>query len=467
MRRPPPLAATRTLVTLVVLAAACARSPSPDERPRLAGAARGWNVLLLSVDTLRADRLGAYGYRRHATSPRFDALLARGVRFERAMAPRASTWPSLATVLTGLYPSGHGVVENGYALPDELPTLPLQLRQAGYRTGAFLSNMCKANHQGWDSFACAGGADGRANREALAWTATLDGGRPFFLWVHYMGAHPPYYNGGDLAARVLDPGYAGPLAPRRHVLDRVMLERQPLGERDLAHLDAIYDAAVMGTDRRAGELLDGLAAQGRLERTLIVFLADHGEELYQHHGYLYHACSVYQTTLHVPLALVAPGLLAEGAAVPQTVELVDLAPTVYALLGLPTPAEPHGVPLVGYLERPGEGGAGKPAYSEYGTSRVHTVLAGRFKLIDNPDGLSPVCLEDAPPDFYPIRRTELYDLEADPGETRDLAAGHPARVAELQQLIRRRFADLGRRDGPQEIPEELKRELRALGYIAN
>jgi arylsulfatase A-like enzyme len=434
-------------------------------------------VVLLTIDTLRADRLGFYGYGsdrgsgRRATSPALDAQLGAGVAFDRACSQRAATWPSLASLLSGLYPSGHGVEENGYGFPDDLPTLPKLLRAAGYRTGAFLSNMCDANHQGWDAFGCSGGRDGKTVRAALAWTAGLDGGRrqPFLLWVHLFGAHPPYYNGGELASQ-LDPGYQGSLEPRKWRLDAVMARHERLDAADLRHLDALYDAAVIGSDRLAGELLAGLRRAGYLDHALVVVAADHGEELYAHHGYLYHACSVYQTTLRVPLGIAAPGLLPAGARVPQAVELIDVLPTLLALLAVPAPpGRLDGRSLVPYLERPGGGGAGKPAFSEYGASRIHTVVRQDWKLVDNPDRLDPACipgLPGQPPLRFPIGRSELYDLARDPGETSNLAASHAAQVAELAHLIDQRFANLPRRAHPQQIPEKLRKELSNLGYVA-
>lgn len=454
------------LAAFVLLAACGPEPPAQPERRQLGGRAKGWNVVLLTVDTLRADRLGAYGYAARANSPRIDAQLASGVQFQQAMAQRASTWPSLASLLSGLYPSGHGVVENGYGFPDDLPTLPKLLQAAGYQTGAFLSNMCQANHQGWDAFACSGGQDGKSVRRALEWTREIDGGRPFLLWVHLFGAHPPYYNGGDLANQ-LDPGYTGPLGPKKRLLDPVMTGPMKLDARDVRHLDALYDAAVQGSDRLSGSLLDGLREAGRLERTVFLFTADHGEELYQHNGYLYHSCSVYQTTLHVPLGFAAPGLLPAGARVPQTVELIDVLPTLLDLLGAPRPAEQHGRSLVPYLERPGAGGAGKPAFSEYGSTAIRTVVQGNWKLIHNPDGLSPVCIPDAPPDHYPIGREELYDLSRDPAETANLAAAEPGRVAALAKLLRERFTGLRNRARPQEMSDELKKKLNELGYVAH
>lgn len=459
MRRPCP-------VLLAVLCLACGGAEPAADRP-LDGAAKGYNLVLLTIDTLRADRLGAYGYAERPTSPHLDAELAHGVVFEQAMAQRASTWPSLASLLSGLYPRAHGVEENGYGFPDELPTLPKALHGAGYATAAFLSNMCQANHQGWDAFACAGGQDGKTVARALEWVTARPKDRPFFLWVHLFGAHGPYYNGGGLA-ETLDPGYRGPVGPKKWQLNRIMTERLALEPRDLRHLDALYDAAVIGSDRSSGRLLEGLFAQAPRERTLVVFSADHGEELYDHHGYVYHACSVYQTTLHVPLAFVAPGLLPAGGRVAPTVELIDVLPTVLDLLAVPRPNGLQGRSLLRYLSRPGDAhGPGKPAFSEYGSTAIQTVLDGDLKLIVNPDGIDPVCIPDAPPGHYPIGQEELYDLAADPGEKENLASRRPAEVERLRALLAQRFGGIPRRGGKQEVPAGLKEELKALGYVAH
>jgi arylsulfatase A-like enzyme len=281
-----------------------------------------------------------------------------------------------------------------------------------------------------------------------------------------MAAHAPYYNGGGRAAR-WDPSYEGPVAPRKRPLDRIMQAPIPLSPRDVTHLDAVYDAAIRGTDEISGALLEELRRRGLLERTVIVFLADHGEDLYDHHGYLYHACSVYQTTLHVPLGVVARGIIPAGIAIEQTVELIDVLPTVLELLGIEPPAEQHGVSLVPYLADPGTERRGRPAFSEYGDSQIRTVLAGRFKLVNNPQAITPRCMEGVADDFYPIGRTELYDLEADPQERVNLAASRPEKVAELQGLIGRRWARLTNRVRRQELPDEIKKQLRALGYVAD
>lgn len=452
----------------LVLAYGCSPSaPSPAAKSDLRGAAGGWNVLLLSIDTLRGDRLGAFGYTERPNTPNLDQEVVQGVRFRAAMAQRAATWPSLASVLSGLYPSSHGVLGNGYAFPADVMTLPKVLQQSGYQTGAFLSNMCSAGHTGWESFKCTSSNDSRANRAALEWAAQLQPAHPFFLWVHYFGPHPPYYNGGERAKTELDPDYAGRLVPRKAALDEIMLARQPLTVGDVHHLNALYDAAVMGTDSRAGELLTALRSAGRLDHTIVVVLADHGEELYEHNRYFYHSCSVYQSTLHVPLAVIAPGLLAPGGEVRQPVELIDVMPTVLELLGVPLPTGGQGTSLVPYLSRPDGGGGGKPAYSEYDTSQIRTVLADGWKLVDNPENLAPDCVPGAAPGFYPIGRTELYDLAKDPGELHNLAAEQPGKVAQLRALLAKRFGSLARRRGKQRIPQGLSEELKSLGYVAN
>ena len=465
------LAWRHSLLAFAILAAtSCSQ---PDEQPEpgnvLAGSADGRNVILITVDTLRADRLGAFGHRVGdiSPSPRIDALLASGVRFTSAIAPRAITWPSLASVLTGLYPSGHGVFENGYELIEGIPTLATLLAGRGYQTGRFMSNMCRANHLGWDHSFCSRGVDSKINPEALTWVDQVDPDGPFLLWAHYFGAHSPYYNGGDRASKRLDPGYEGPVAPKKGWLNRIMTEEIALGADDIRHLDALYDAAVMGSDGFTGELLDGLEEKGLLSSSLIVFLADHGEDLYDHNQYIYHACSVYQSGIQVPLAFVAPGLLPVSTVVDQTVELMDVTPTILDLLGISPPESFHGISLAPLLQGSDLSDLGRPAFSEYGSSRIHTVQLGPWKLVDNPDHDSPYCLPGAPEGHYPLAQVELYNLADDPLETTNLAAEYPEKVAELKELIRQRFANLPSRLDAQDLPEDLKKELEALGYVAN
>lgn len=458
---------------LLLAALGCAQPPSTSTddvarktREDFLGAATGWNVVLISIDTLRADRLNSYGYATRTTSPEMDALIAEGLRFDQASAPRGETWPSLATALTGLLPSGHGLVHNGASFPEDLPTLPLLLDAEGYQTGAFYSNMCGANHLGWDTKSCTNG-DHRLLAQAGEWLGQVTTDEPVLLWTHFFGAHGPYYNGGDLA-RQWDPDYDGIVAPKKGVLNRIQTEGIALDERDVEHLDAVYDAAVFGTDLRIGQLLDTVATHLDMDRTIVVLIADHGEDLYQHNGYLYHACSVYESSLRVPFALVAPGLIGAGGVVHQPVELADLLPTLLDLLGLDAPTCQHGQSLVPYLVRPDRDGTGKPAVSEYGFAPIGTVREGDWKLIENPTGHRQVCLPGTDEDFYPIEVAELYDLAADPLEQSNVASAQPERVETLSALRKERVARLCRPDVDLEqldlSPEQIK-ALEDMGYV--
>jgi arylsulfatase A-like enzyme len=234
----------------------------------------------------------------------------------------------------------------------------------------------------------------------------------------------------------------------------------------------------MGTDGLIGELLRGLSALGENERTLVVFLADHGEDLYQHNQYLYHACSVYQSSLHVPLAFVAPGLLPAGAAIAGPVELSDVLPTMLELLGLPPPDCIHGRSLVPAIERAVasrdseldvDGHFAGQAMSEYGDSLVSTFQEGSWKVVSNPDREAVPCMQGVPAGFYPIGETELYDLASDPGEQLDLSISHPEEAARLRERQTLRRASLcaapaAAREA-EALPDDVRRQLEELGYV--
>ena len=466
------------MACLAIALSMCALSCSPPttdsgrEAPQrtredLLGAASGWNVVLISIDTLRADRLNAYGYDVRTTSPEMDALIGAGLRFDQATAPRGETWPSLATALTGLLPTGHGLVHNGDSFPEGLPTLPLILDEQGYQTGAFYSNMCDANHLGWDTNSCTSSQDQRLLVQAEEWLKQVNSDEPVLLWTHFFGAHGPYYNGGDLA-RQWDPDYDGIVAPKKGVLNRIQTQGIELDEADLRHLDAVYDASVFGTDLRVGRLLDLVAQHLDRERTIVVLIADHGEDLYQHNGYLYHSCSVYESSLRVPFSIVAPGLIEPGGVTPQPVELADLLPTLLDLLGLDFPACQHGQSLLPYLVRPDREGAGKLALSEYGIAPIGTVRQGDWKLIENPTDHRQVCLAGTDENFYPIGTAELYDLGSDPREQTNLVSTQPERAEQLSALRKERIGRLCRPDvdlEQQELSPERIKALEDLGYV--
>jgi arylsulfatase A-like enzyme/Tfp pilus assembly protein PilF len=405
-------------------------------------ASRHPNLLLITIDTLRADRVGAYGATSGAT-PALDALAARGVRFDQAQTAVPLTGPSHATILTGQYPPAHGVRGNVvFTLGTKYPTLAMQLKREGYVTGAFVGAYPVAAAfgfgQGFDTFnedfheTTPGepGAERRANEvadAALRWLESsstkptlFERGRPFFAWLHFYDPHAPY----------------APPAPYR---DR-------FGGRP-------YDGEIAFTDAQVGRVLDWLRTSGHDADTVVMLMADHGEGLGDHHERM-HAVLVYQSTMRVPLIASGPGL-PSGVVVPARVGTIDVAPTILGLLGFD--ADPS---MPGRDLRPLATGKSIAAAALYGESlfgrlnchwaTLRSSVKDNWKLIL---GVEP----------------ELYDLARDPGETNDLARTDPARVQsmsiELQQALQK-MAPKGDRAQPNAATPEQERQLRSLGYTA-
>lgn len=401
------------------------------------GAGTPRNLLLVTIDTLRADRVGAYGYAA-ARTPHLDALAAAGLRFERAATVAPLTLPAHSSILTGTFPGWHGVRDNGgFYLGDEQTTLAEVLRERGFRTGGFVASFVLDRRWGTaqgferffdefdlERFKDAHGMDAiqrPANEvvdRAAAWLAE-DGARPFFAWVHLYDPHTPYD------------------AP------------EPWRGRFPATQDGAYDAEIAFADDQLGRLLDALG--GRRKDTLVVVAGDHGEMLgersEQTHGYF-----IYEPVTRVPLLMAGPGWPAR--VVPDQVRTVDVMPTVLARLGVPAPAAVQGADLAPLAR--GER-TSLLAHSEswypryhYGWSELRSVQDGRFKLIHAP-------------------RPELFDLQDDPHEARDLAAEQPERVATLTRALEgleRRVANVAAASGPQALDAETEERLAALGYVA-
>ncbi len=285
------------------------------------------NLLLISIDTLRADHLSAYGYERE-TSPAIDALAREGVLFENLIAQRGSTWPSLTSILTSMYPRSHGVRANGMHLDASKRILAQWLQERGYATGAFLTNMTTAPNRGFDvkpEIPKGADRDLRATRTALRWIRRQRE-RPFFAWLHLMAPHHPYRPSGSLPEG-FDTGYRGELDGSHETLHGIYARRDALTQAELAHIVSLYDADVAQADAHVKQLLDGLDRAGLAESTLVVLVSDHGEELYQHNHYFFHAYSIYESVLRIPLILRLPGVLPAGLRVSDVIETVDLAPT--------------------------------------------------------------------------------------------------------------------------------------------
>jgi choline-sulfatase len=409
---------------LVLAAAALAGCGGGRSAPR----ADAPSVLLVSIDTLRSDRVGAYGAKYGAT-PTIDALAAEGLRCEKAMSPAPITLPAHATLFTGLYPPRHGVRHNGiFRLASERTTLAERFRDAGYATGAVVGAVVLERRYGLDqgfdryddrfagSHANVTGYLERSAADvtasALRWLGETKG--PFFLFAHYYDPHAAYVPPAPWSER-----FAG----------------------------APYEGEIASVDAALGALLDGLRAQGRLDRTIVVVTSDHGESLGEH-GERTHSYGLYDATLSIPLVLRGPGVPA-GKTVPGVVTLASVAPTLLALAGLPALPETDGEDLVARLAAPARAGE---AYAE--------TLATQLD-----HGWAPLHALRTPAHHY-VRapRSELYDVAKDP---RELANRFPGAAA----------AEIAALDGPidallaQAVPLRRSavdaatlRELRALGY---
>jgi arylsulfatase len=418
--------------------------------------------VLVSIDTLRADMLGCYGYAR-PTSPALDALAARGVLFERAFSPAPWTLPAHTSLLTGLQPSRHGVVSHGVALAAGIPTLAEVLEARGFFTAGIVNSHNLGDryglHRGYASYDYVLEQERRvapSQVEALAlrWLER-DPPEPFFLFLHFYDVHSDYRalpRYGRLFARAYD----GPVDGSTQQLRRVRRGELELGPGAAGRLADLYAAGIRQMDDGLARLLASLDEHGLLDDTLLVVTSDHGEEFLEHGGVL-HGRTQFDEVLRVPLVLSGPGL-PRGRRVSEPVSLIDVLPTVLALLGVPAPEDLDGLDL-----RPlWTGGAsaalrdraffGEADHGNQPDDRTRSVRRGRFKLIlDRPTGES-----------------RLYDLVADPRETRDVSAEHPVEAAALRRELDDHLERTTPRTPPVPLPD-LERDdverLRALGYL--
>lgn len=432
----------------------CARAP-------LNGAYAGHNLLLISIDTLRADHLGAYGYARD-TSPWIDAFATESVLFERAYAPVAATWPSLVSMLTSLAPRSSNVRLNGELLEEGIPTLQRVLRENGYATAAFLANACEAFTRDLDDRECV--ADPDVTAHAVQWLRNAPR-EPWFLWLHYFAPHheyrpPPAH---DLFTRR---DQDGPFRGSREWIDRATLGEISMSLADRAQVAGLYDGEVHFADSLAAGVWKTLSQRGLTARTLALVTADHGEELGQHHDYFYHLCSVHEPALRIPLILRLPDGRLAGRRTASIVENVDIAPTLLALLGVAVPRSFEGSSLVPLLASGDDEGPNR-ARSEYyrdGSERIVSLRTERWRYVYNPGDTTPFCIPLG--DYYDVEPEELYDHASDPDEARNVVAEYPGVTAALRAEVESSYHS-DRRAPPIRADRAAKERLRALGYIAD
>jgi arylsulfatase A-like enzyme len=470
------------LAALVVAAGADARAAAAaGERP---------NVLLISIDSLRADHLSAYGYERR-TSPSLDQLAADGVLFEYAMSATNWTMPAHASLFTGQPISVHEASSNESRLAEERGTLAEALGAVGYRTAGFWGGPYLdprfGMSQGFDDYVdCTGyakekpepGPEGEAApwitpatrssheditgpRTVAAVESWLDAhakdGEPFFLFVHLWDVHYDYIP-PEPWATMFDPDYEGdqggsPPRPKTHRPEA----------RDLHHLVALYDGEIAWTDHNVGRMLGLLEARGLTGRTLVVVTADHGEEFFEH-GRFGHRSKLFDESIRIPLIFRYPGKLPSGRRIPDVVGLTDVAPTILALVGAGELPAIWGRSLVPLLraerfERPG--GVVSEFFKTNAEKSMIAVRTSEWKYIARSDGET----------WF-----GLWDLAKDPGEQTDVYGADPARTEQARQVLADRLEQLetaraqspsGRRGGLLGLADDLKKQLEALGYLGD
>jgi arylsulfatase A-like enzyme len=430
---------------LLPLALACARESGPP------------NLVLISLDTTRRDHGSAYGYARK-TTPTLERLAAEGVRFAHAYAPAPTTGPSHATLFTALYPITHRVVKNGRVLAPAHVTLAERLHERGWTTAGVVSSYVLDARFGFgqgfetwdDDFELASATtmlpsgngaevfDRKADattRRALRWLEEeRDASRPFFLFVHYMDPHEPWVAPPEILRRFRTPDLP---------LDGV------------SGLIARYDAEIAFTDQQLGELFEALERLGLARDTIVAVTADHGEGLMDH-GELNHGTQLYEEQLRVPLLLRFPRRLPAGRVIDGPVSLLDLAPTLLALMAVePAAGDPmQGRNLVPVLEGREPLDPALPLFlfrpdNTEIPGEQYAIRQGDWKLIRGPGEMR-----------------ELFDLGADPREREDRSAAEAERVRELERQLDRWLRAHQRADAAPDLvsPEDLER-LRALGYV--
>lgn len=393
------------------------------------------SVLLITVDTLRADRLGSYGYRLTQT-PHLDGLAEDAVLFEKAVTPVPLTLPAHASLMTGTYPLYHGIRTNsGFVLPEEVDTLAEAFKEAGYRTGAavgaFVLDSRFGLDQGFDTYADGFQtetlelvsqqiAEHRAEDvvdRALTWLAQVPGGETFFYWLHLFDPHAPY-------------------SPPPPLADG-------------------YDGEITYVDIQLNRIFESLKSEGTYEDSVVVFTADHGEGLGDH-GEATHGLFLYDSTLHVPLIFKLPGQEAAGKRVASTVSLIDVMPTLLELAGIRPPEGVQGKSLRRLWQSP-DPPSPRSFYAEtllprldYGWSSLQSVRKASYVWISAPT-------------------PELYHLDQDPGQQTNLHESRQAFSAgmqeELEDVVRHFSAELAR-NALTDTDSEATERLRSLGYAA-
>jgi arylsulfatase A-like enzyme len=403
------------LPAAVAAAVACGREPPQAQRPP--------NVVLYLVDTLRKDHLSVYGYGRE-TSPRLEEFARDAVRFETAYSPTSWTKPAVASLLTGVTPPRHRAISLSDSLDPGVRLLPQDLRSAGYRSAAFVTNPSVLPvwgfGRGFDEFVDLRGAEGSARadeiNEAVFRYLAEDPAEPFFLFVHTVDPHYPYR-----APPPFDASFSGP-EPEKAGPG----EAEPASRPRRDALVAAYDGEIRFADHEFGRLMAFLDERGLYRDALVVFTSDHGEEL-RDHGQFGHGFTLFEEVIQVPLLVKLPGNAHAGRVVSTPASLLDVLPTVVRLAGGDPPDGVEGVDLLDLLGGDDAPESARPIFLDLdlmGAKRHRSVASGvvlgPYKLLDLRE---------------PEARVRLFDLVRDPEEEEDAAPEEPELAAHLRSVI--------------------------------
>ena len=441
------------------------------------------NLVLISIDTMRPDYLGCYGYDR-GVSPELDAFAAEGTIFEDVTSASPWTLPSHTTMLTGQYPSTHGVKSHEFSLTAE--SLATWLQKLGYQTIGIVNshNIGDARYglmQGFEIgewvyemeldeetgrmipsviYNRAPKIFGRAKKHLNK----RDPEKPFFLFLHFYDVHTDFTPLPQYEAQYVDP-YDGPLTSVTQDLsrarNRMLVGELELEDADVRYLEQMYDAEIRTFDQRLGGFFDFLEAKGLADSTVVCITSDHGEE-YNEHGSLLHGRTHYQELVRIPWILRGPGV-PPGRRVDTPVHLVDVAPTLYALAGIPGPPGMDGYDASLTWRAPESLPGLRYLFSE--ADHNNLVPGEDGKLTDAHDIKRMVRLENMVLHYDTVtEKKELYDISVDPFEQNDLAAEEPEQVAHLFEKLEEFHAREGSARVIGEVSEEDQALLDQLGY---
>jgi arylsulfatase A-like enzyme len=412
------------------------------------------SLLLITIDTLRADHLSTYAYPR-PTSPRLDALAARGITFEDVFSTIPETGPSFSSLLTGRWPAEMGLRGNGHPLDPRFATLATLLSAAGYRTGGFVSGFpltrrLSGLQRGFDDYddrmPDPRGSSPNVQRlapgttdAALAWLQE-NKAAPFFMWVHYYDAHGDYAPGAPYDTMFT----GGADGPRLSAADIPAYQRRD-GHHDAGYYIDRYDGEIRKVDDQISRLLQALERDGLTDSTVVVVTSDHGESLTEHGYYLDHGNELYGPSLRVPLVMAGPGIPADGRRFSEVVRLPDLMPTILEVLGQPVPGDMPAVSLASWWDGATAVADRREALSEARFQPYRALTPGADvgpKLSARDERYTFILRLDGP-------RSELYDRLSDPAERHDLLAGAAqdpglaALAGDLGARLRQRLARAG------------------------